>query len=721
VLPGVGSVNTEQETLSSNQHGAGGQQKDDLPTIFQKLPNSEEIIFNGNISRVEVIFMVLNLFLRHNLKMKCAIDIFYLLNVLAGKKILHSPKYFLNTAFRWFEKGTTSHFYCRNCKKSLGSFEGICSRKIIMCPTCGTAGSEGESFLIFDVEREIRKKIQREYEAGNLHKRSTISDICSGQYYKDCSFGGLHDLSFNLNVDGANIFKSSKRSLWPIQIILNEVNALTRFKSPILCGVWLGKGEPLMQLFLGKFFETSKRLWESGIKWSCGDEYITSKLRPFCICVDSVARPLVMNATQFNGYYGCGYCHHRGVVVGRTVKYPQDVQPYTKRDNASILQDVEAVKNGQIKSRGIKGPSIIQQLPGFNFVYGLPPDYMHSVLLGVTKQIMELWLSSPHKRFYIGSPRERNCIEKRLVAIRPPSEVHRLPRPIRERKDWKASEWRNWLLFYSLPCIIDVLPFVYVEHFSLLVHSIFILLKNEVTASDIDDSQRNLNRFVWEWQIFYGEQAMNFNVHLLLHLPDSVKMTGPLWCTSTFPFESGIYNIKKTIGGPNRVIKQIANTIYARYFIDMLSGKNSVVDTFVNSIFDNKKNLYAEKSGDIVVLGKGIRNGQEISYKRVILRGTVYCSSRYRKSRNNDSYVRTKSGDFGRIIDITSTSVGYNFLLKELWVIPMFGITEGHLYKCIETTKLYSCPGDDISEKCVFICMDDGNYLSIIPNKIEIQ
>lgn len=34
-----------------------------------------------------------------------------------------------------------------------------------------------------------------------------------------------------------------------------------------------------------------------------------------------------------------------------------------------------------------------------------------------------------------------------------------------------------------------------------------------------------------------GERYCTANVHLLLHMAESVRQLGPLWCNSAFPFE----------------------------------------------------------------------------------------------------------------------------------------------------------------------------------------
>lgn len=117
----------------------------------------------------------------------------------------------------------------------------------------------------------------------------------------------------------------------------------------------------------------------------------------------------------------------------------------------------EAARKG-VPVQGFKGPSPLINLPGFDIVWGFTPDYMHCVLLGVARQFTELWLSNVGEDYYIGSPQLLNKIDQRLCGIKPPQCLSRLPRTLNLRKFWKAMEWQQWLLYFSLPCLDGILP-----------------------------------------------------------------------------------------------------------------------------------------------------------------------------------------------------------------------------------------------------------------------
>lgn len=106
---------------------------------------------------------------------------------------------------------------------------------------------------------------------------------------------------------------------------------------------------------------------------------------------------------------------------------------------------------------GVKGLSPLMEIDSFKMTAGFIPRYQHSVCLGVTKQTTTLWLDSNHHNedWFLGG--KVSNIDQELLAINPPLEVTRAPRSVKDRKFWKASEWRSFLLYYALPVLKDIL------------------------------------------------------------------------------------------------------------------------------------------------------------------------------------------------------------------------------------------------------------------------
>lgn len=94
------------------------------------------------------------------------------------------------------------------------------------------------------------------------------------------------------------------------------------------------------------------------------------------------------------------------------------------------MQAAQQAEATGITVRGIKGTSVLAST--LDLVDGIPIDYMHAVLEGVTKWLLNARFKSQNHReaFYLG--RSVNEIDTLLLKQRPPSEFSRPPRSIRD-------------------------------------------------------------------------------------------------------------------------------------------------------------------------------------------------------------------------------------------------------------------------------------------------
>lgn len=139
-----------------------------------------------------------------------------------------------------------------------------------------------------------------------------------------------------------------------------------------------------------------------------------------------------------------------------TVKYTLS-QPFPDRTDEETLSDMQAACRTGTTVRGVKGPTPLINLPGFSPTWAWCPDYMHCVLLGVARHVTELWLSQTEADFCCARPSSVALVDNRLRSLMMPGCINRQPRLLLLRKFWKASEWQNWLLYYSIPCLTDIL------------------------------------------------------------------------------------------------------------------------------------------------------------------------------------------------------------------------------------------------------------------------
>jgi len=103
-----------------------------------------------------------------------------------------------------------------------------------------------------------------------------------------------------------------------------------------------------------------------------------------------------------------------------------------------------------------------------------------------------------------------------------------------DRKFWKASEYRSFLLLYSPVVLSHFLPKRYYRHRLLLVNALHLLSQHEITDVMLNVSRKCLNKFEALVPKLNGYCRVSYNVHCLIHLPDSVLNWGLLWLTVCF-------------------------------------------------------------------------------------------------------------------------------------------------------------------------------------------
>jgi hypothetical protein len=145
----------------------------------------------------------------------------------------------------------------------------------------------------------------------NLNSRS---DIDSGSCYQNLREEGKinsQTITLQLNADGAKVFKSSKFDVWPLMAIINELPYRLRRSYVILLALWYGDKKPPANAFLDWAMDQLKNLMTNGIVVK-GIQY---KVRVVVTTTDTMARPLLLCTTQFNGEFGCSICLHPGIII----------------------------------------------------------------------------------------------------------------------------------------------------------------------------------------------------------------------------------------------------------------------------------------------------------------------------------------------------------------------------------------------------------------------
>lgn len=118
-----------------------------------------------------------------------------------------------------------------------------------------------------------------------------------------------------------------------------------------------------------------------------------------------------------------------------------------------------------------------------------------------------------------------------------PTEFARRPRGLKDCKRWKATEFRQFLLYTGPIVLRKILSKDKYEHFLTLHVAIIILASEKYHLKYNNYARELLKHFVTTTKVIYGSHFLIHNIHNLLHLADDVVRFGLLDSFSNFSSE----------------------------------------------------------------------------------------------------------------------------------------------------------------------------------------
>lgn len=615
--------------------------------------------------------------------------------------------------------------YCDECEK------------VIPRARCKTA----DAFVIINPSQAIAEYISMYADhytfvtTRRQHEHGIYTDVYDGQYYRKIVDGlprAQKDsyVFLTLNADGAEPFESSNHVVWPIYCMINELPLEKRFKCLITCGIWFGKSHPDMNVYLFEFVEQINRINENG-GIPCTIKGVQKNLKLYVInaVVDCPARAQMNNTVMFNGYYGCDWCLTKGEYYAKAMRYPVDGKIVLREAKTTLKLGKNAEKIG-CSIFGVKGLSPLVLLEHFDIIQSFNPDYLHCYLIGAAKHINKFIMRRLTKT-------QRNLMDEYLERIRVTNKVGKLTRKMSERSYWKAKDWEIYVLYLSIPILVTVeLEERYLKHWSILVDSLHVLLSSKIIYEDVLKVDLNLRKFVLHTRDLYGLEALTYNIHQLVHICSSVLNFGPLFCHSTFCFESENGKLMKFVNSAKGVPEQIIRFTNIKRIIDIVK-KNvfPVAHVHVKDFFNNLNELRIQKclrvSEDIYFSGEiddnktaDLYSRCKVStlfkaYLRMIKGGCVYKSSYIRNDRSCDSYAILKNGVFIKIILFIYDPETKN----KFCICNRINVIEhdfsSFVFICISEQPLKLEDINAIDKICVFVEVQGARFISPCPNLLN--
>ncbi|PAA76785.1 hypothetical protein BOX15_Mlig005569g2, partial [Macrostomum lignano] len=347
-------------------------------------------------------------------------------------------------------------------------------------------------------------------------------------------------LNLKLNCDGLPLFKSSKITLWPILVQFEHI------RQPFPVASFCGLGLPPLLDYLEQLTNELSILQTTGIQYK-DHKFKVEKISFIC---DTPARSFIQGTKGHAGYSSCCWCRTTGEYIHGRVVFPSFCELRTNEDYATMNENNQTIRS-----------PLLLVVP---FTTAFPPDFMHMVCLGIMKKLMKLYTSGVKGlraacRLSLEQVKRINS-EISYLRCYVPREFSRKPRLLHDLKHYKASEFRNYLLYWGPVLLQKELQAPYYEHF-LLLHFATYVYSSPKLRHLFPAARACIQRFLFDIRRLFHESLYTVNFHGLFHLPDFVEMHGSLLEMSAFPFENFLGLLKRRIRASRHIFSQSVNQL----------------------------------------------------------------------------------------------------------------------------------------------------------------
>lgn len=360
-------------------------------------------------------------------------------------------------------------------------------------------------------------------------------------------------ISFNVNMDGVPLYKSTNGQFWPLLCRVGRLN-------PFVVALYYGETKPdNISEYLQEFLEEYDQLSRQGLNYDGTRYNITLR----CWVCDAPARCLLKCIKGHTGYFACERCKAKGVYVANRVTYPHHLVYQSRTDDEFSAMRYHNAPDGDSHQSGEPSPLIDAQL---NCVSDVVIDVMHNVYLGTWKRMLHFLKTGPRAVCRLSANQLQQMNDK-LLRMRLPREFSRQPRTIFDLDRWKATELRSSLLYTGYIFLKGIVSNdMYQLYLKLAVAMNILHTDNHVRRNLLLNVARELLlEFIRDSRQLLGESFIVYNVHCMSHIPDDVQQfQSSLNEISAFPFENHLQIIKKMVKGPCNPLAQVCARLVER-------------------------------------------------------------------------------------------------------------------------------------------------------------
>ena len=345
-----------------------------------------------------------------------------------------------------------------------------------------------------------------------------------------------------LNVDWFQPYKHRNDiSIGVIYLVLMNLPRKIRFRreNVILAGIIPAmKHEPKsLNYFLEPLVDELKALW-TGVQvnaYNSPGRTVSICAALLCCAADVPAARKLCGFLGHQANRGCSHCckfFPGGFGESKDYSGFEDRDHWPKRTAAQHRRDAQIVRNCRSESASEKKAqelgtryTVLLELPYYSSVSTCVIDPVHNLFLGTAKRVFDKWVENG-----VISNADLKKIQERIELFRVPSDLGRLPSNIASnRGGYTASQWKNFVLLYSMYVLKGIVPQSHLSYWQSFVLGCKYLCQPCISKTDLIIADRKLLDFVKAYERENGNASVSPNMHLHMHIRESVQNFGSVY------------------------------------------------------------------------------------------------------------------------------------------------------------------------------------------------
>lgn len=610
-------------------------------------------------------------------------------------------------------------------KESLPSFS------YAKCPTCKVAVRKaGKKYHCNTCREDFAKDSKVDYVSFDLEPwiQKVTSEVAKSAAELETDKDGVTMLNLVITCDGVPISKSSQCQLYPVVLYIENLkDAHLMSRCYLISSFALVKsgGKIDFDMLLSPLVEAFLKLTMNPIKTDWAEK---TSISIFAFLADAPCRADILQMKRFNATHPCHRCHVSRKNGRIPIYQPQMLFPKTMELVESYA--VRRRARGKDNFQGVKKVSILKKLR-FDYIKNTPVEIMHSVFLGLVRRFLLITMIEGLK------PEQTAEVERRIKMIKPPSNIKRMPRSLKEFKRFKSAELENWFFYFGQFLLKGVISEEMYTFFMFLSSAVFKLYSRNTNLDEVAEAGDEILHFMK----VYGEGEMSdgymqpvpdwftYNLHCMLHLYEDRDRLGPLSKMNAYFYESQLQNFKKIFKSKNRRLATLVKNVKLQALIPIREREDVITLSKPCKVTDERllsEIKFRSRLNDAEM--RQVRFYKFFEYGFM----NVTCSNYEKRTNNVDSFVRYKD-EFYQVSAIYVSKKVKCCLLEKLQISThpeirltsrVTKITHTHIVTQKSTGIFTTCHIDSIQKQVCYLGFDEslaGTFNQNLEYVVEIE